>query len=65
MNWAELVACIGAAAWLPHILRWFYIWFSKPELRFVPESSVEIGYTTLGLYLIKPLLFPHLKKMHL
>lgn len=46
--WTILVACIGAAAWLPHIFRWFYNWFSKPKLRFVPESTTEIGYTTLG-----------------
>ena len=41
--WTILVACIGAAAWLPHIFRWFYNWFSKPKLRFVPESTTEIG----------------------
>jgi hypothetical protein len=48
MNWTELVAFIGAAAWLPHIFYLLYVWLSKPRLRFVPESSTEIGYTTIG-----------------
>lgn len=42
------LAIIGALAWLPHILRWFYAWLVKPKLRFVPDSTVEIGYNPLG-----------------
>ncbi len=48
MNGTDLVAGIGAAAWLPHIFQWVYTWLSKPKLRFVPEESSEIGYTFFG-----------------
>lgn len=48
MNWTFLIALIGAAAWFPQIIFWFYRWFAKPKLRFVPEDTTEIGYTFLG-----------------
>lgn len=44
----NVLAIIGALAWLPHILRWLYAWLIKPKLRFVPDSKSEIGYNTLG-----------------
>lgn len=44
----NILAIIGALAWLPHILRWLYRWLIKPKLRFVPDSKTEIGYNILG-----------------
>ena len=44
----NIVALVGAAAWLPHIFSWLYRLFVKPQLRFVPELTSEIGYSYAG-----------------
>ncbi len=43
-----VLALIGALAWLPPIISGIYRFFSKPKLRFVPEGTCEIGYTSFG-----------------
>jgi len=43
-----ILAIIGALAWLPQIVAWFYVWLVKPRLRFVPDTKAEIGYNILG-----------------
>ena len=43
-----VLALIGAAAWLPQLISWFLSIFTKPKLRFVPNETVEIGYTSFG-----------------
>ena len=48
MNWTNLIASIGAAAWVPQILSWVYKGIAKPKLQFVPEDKTEIGYTFYG-----------------
>lgn len=47
-NPTEIVAYIGAAAWLPQIVFAIYKASIKPKVTIVPEKSVEIGYTTNG-----------------
>jgi len=48
MTTTEIVAYIGAAAWLPPIVYWLHNWLVKPIVRIVPEARVELGFTTLG-----------------
>jgi hypothetical protein len=48
MNPEEIVAYIGAAAWLPQIISWIYKAISKPSLKFISSPTLELGYTTLG-----------------
>ena len=44
----EIVAYIGAAAWLPQILTWIYRAVVKPRLRVVPDLMAEVGFTNFG-----------------
>jgi len=48
MNSTDIVAYIGAAAWLPPIFVLIYSKCSKPNVTIVPDKFVEIGYTTFG-----------------
>lgn len=48
MNWIEWTAVIGAGAWIPHIIYFIYYRLSKPKLRFIPETTIEIGYSFFG-----------------
>ncbi len=45
---AEIVAYIGAAAWLPQVVRWLYHKYSIPNIIVVPDKKVSIGYTVFG-----------------
>jgi hypothetical protein len=44
----ELVAYIGAAAWIPQIATWIYRAAVRPKLRIVTEQNAEIGFTGFG-----------------
>jgi hypothetical protein len=48
MKLAEIVAFIGAAAWLPQIASWIYKKYSKPIIKLIPSSKLELGYTAFG-----------------
>lgn len=48
MSATDIIAAIGAAAWLPQIISWIANIITKPSLRFVPEETSEIGYTFFG-----------------
>lgn len=48
MNWVSWLALIGAGAWIPHVLYFIYKIVSKPSLKFIPEPTIEIGYTSFG-----------------
>lgn len=48
MTPTEFAAYIGAAAWLPQIIRFFSRWLTKPKLKLISGPTVEIGYTTFG-----------------
>ena len=44
MGWGDIVALVGAAAWLPQI--WQY--FQKPKVTPIVGGQVEIGFSELG-----------------
>ena len=48
MNWVGWVAIIGAGAWIPHIIYFIYNKFVNPKLNFIPESTIEVGYSFYG-----------------
>lgn len=48
MSAADIAAYIGAAAWLPQIGVWLYGYFQKARARFLPDQTVEIGFTEFG-----------------
>jgi hypothetical protein len=48
MTASELLAYIGAAAWLPQIITWVYKALSKPSLKLISSPTPELGYTTFG-----------------
>ena len=48
MTSAEIIAYIGAAAWLPQIGKWIYNSVAKSKLKIVSAPTVEIGYSTFG-----------------
>ena len=43
-----ILALLGALAWLPQIIYVIYKWLVRPQLRFVPENTTEIGYSSFG-----------------
>lgn len=47
MNAAEIVAYVGAAAWLPQIATWVYKRFVTPKLTIVPGEA-QIGFSRFG-----------------
>jgi len=44
LGWSDIVALVGAFAWLPHIWRYF----QKPKTTPIAGGQVEIGFSTLG-----------------
>lgn len=48
MTTTEIVAYIGAAAWLPQIMTWLYRALVKPKIVIVPDAYAEVGFTALG-----------------
>lgn len=48
MTAADLVAYIGAAAWVPQIGTWVYSAYSKPKLKIVSAGTIEIGFSVYG-----------------
>ena len=43
----EVIAILGALAWLPHIVTWVYRFFLKPKLR-LKVGPAEVSYNSLG-----------------
>lgn len=44
----DILAIIGAFAWLPFIIQLIREKLKKPKLKIIPDNQIEIGYTTLG-----------------
>lgn len=44
MNWADIVAVVGAAAWVPQIWRAF----QRPKVTPIVGGQIEIGFSVLG-----------------
>lgn len=55
MSTSDIIAYIGAAAWLPQIGQWLYSWAKRPKLRVVPGGEATIGYTNFGPVVVVPL----------
>jgi hypothetical protein len=45
---AEFAAYIGAASWVPQIIRWGYKWYAKPQVRIIPDNFPDVGFTNFG-----------------
>lgn len=44
----DILAIMGAMAWLPFIINIIKERLEKPKLKIIPDKQMEIGYTTLG-----------------
>jgi len=44
----KILAVFGALAWLPQLIIFFRNILIKPKLKIIPETQLEIGYTTFG-----------------
>lgn len=50
MSSEEIVAYIGAAAWLPQIGSWIYNYYITPRVAVIPNRSIELGFTVSDPY---------------
>jgi hypothetical protein len=48
MTSTDIIALVGAAAWLPQIATWVYRVVARPRVRIIPDKEVQIGFTTYG-----------------
>ncbi|OGT38342.1 MAG: hypothetical protein A3F11_05820 [Gammaproteobacteria bacterium RIFCSPHIGHO2_12_FULL_37_14] len=48
LNATDVIAGLGAAAWIPQIITWVYNAATKPVLTITPDRTVSIGYTLFG-----------------
>ena len=48
MSAAEIIAYIGAAAWIPQIIAWLYQWYVTPQIKVITGRFASIGYTRFG-----------------
>jgi hypothetical protein len=48
MSTADIVAYIGAAAWVPQILTWLYKAWAKPRVSVSPAPTVDLTYDDSG-----------------
>lgn len=44
----NILAILGALAWLPHVIIWLRNWLVKPSIEIISDNEIEIGYTTYG-----------------
>ena len=48
MNTYDILAIVGAFAWLPFIINFVRDMIKKPKLTIIPDNQIEIGFNTLG-----------------
>lgn len=48
MKIIDIVAILGALAWLPQIFSWVYSWFQKPKITVFHDSEAEVGFILFG-----------------
>ena len=48
MTFYDLLAILGALAWLPFIIQLIREKLKKPKLKIIPDNQIEIGFTTYG-----------------
>lgn len=48
MKFMDVIAILGALAWLPQIFSWIYNWLKKPKLSIYHDGEAEVGYIKNG-----------------
>jgi len=48
MAWQDIVALIGAAAWIPQILEWLNKALTKPKVEMLSAQTIQVGYSDYG-----------------
>ena len=48
MKLIDIIAILGALAWLPQIISWVYNWMKKPKLTIYHDGEAEAGYIKNG-----------------
>lgn len=48
MSLIDIVAILGALAWVPQIISWFYNWYQKPDIKVFHDNTSEVGYIAFG-----------------
>lgn len=48
MKFIDIIAILGALAWLPQIISWVYNWMKKPKLTIYHDGEAEAGYIKNG-----------------
>lgn len=50
MKLMDVIAILGALAWLPQILSWIYKWLRRPEVSIFHDSESEVGCIKNGAH---------------
>lgn len=48
MEKIDIIAILGALAWLPQIISWIYNWLQKPNIQVFNEEEAEVGFIKFG-----------------
>lgn len=48
MEFMDIIAILGALAWLPQIFSWIYNWMKKPKISIYHDGEAEVGYIKNG-----------------
>lgn len=48
MKIIDIIAILGALAWLPQIFSWIYHWLQKPKIQIFHEEEAEVGFIKFG-----------------
>ena len=48
MKLIDIIAILGALAWLPQIFSWIYNWLKKPKISIYHDGEAEVGYIKNG-----------------
>lgn len=48
MKLIDIIAILGALAWLPQIISWIYNWLKKPKISIYRDGEAEVGYIKNG-----------------
>ena len=48
MKIIDIIAILGALAWLPQIFAWIYHWLQKPKIQIFNEEEAEVGFIKFG-----------------
>ena len=57
MEFIDLIAILGALAWLPHLISLARYWFTRPEVTIITPKSAQLGFTNFGPIFNVPIAF--------